>query len=439
MYISPQRMNIVQLTPGAGAMYCGNCLRDNALIARFRKKGHQGLMLPLYLPLTLDEEDLSGDKPIFFGGISVYLEQKFPWMQKMPEWMHSFLRSRKLLKLAAGKAAATRPEQVGDLTLSMLRGEEGNQKRELNELVDYLKTHENPDIICLSNAMLVGMAKELREKLRVPIICMLQGEDDFLDALLEKERILAWEILRERSGHVDRFVAPTRYFAEKMSQRMGLEDHRISIIPNGLNPDGFKKSESSNKITIGYFARMCKEKGLDILVDAYIQFMETEANPDVDLHIGGSCGPSDKKLVGSLMHKLKDAGLDHRVSLFPNLSKEEKQKFFSKISIFSVPARYSEAFGLYLLEAMSSGVPCLQPSVSGFEELVAENEAGWCYGENTATNLATTLSKIMTQKQELEDKGLNGLKALDSKFHIDIVAEKYLNLFSECRALHTSD
>lgn len=428
-------MNIVQLTPGAGAMYCGNCLRDNALIARFRKKGHEGLMLPLYLPLTLDEEDLSGDKPIFFGGISVYLEQKFPWMQKMPEWLHKLLRSRKLLKLAAGKAAATRPEQVGDLTLSMLRGEEGNQKRELNELVEYLKTHENPDIICLSNAMLLGMAKELREKLNVPVVCMLQGEDDFLDGLPEKESRMAWEILRERSQHVDKFVAPTRYFAQKMGERLNLGDDRIAIIPNGLNPEGFNRSNGDNeKITIGYFARMCKEKGLDILVDAYVKFMKAEGNPDVDLHIGGSCGPSDKKLVDSLIGKLKSAGLSERVKLFPNLSKEEKQKFFSKINVFSVPARYSEAFGLYLLEAMASGVPCLQPSVSGFDELIADNEAGWCYGENTPGSLATALSKILTQKQELEEKGLNGLKAIESDFHIDVVAEKYLELFSECCA-----
>ena len=79
-------MNFVQLTPGAGAMYCGGCLRDNALVAALRQQGHQVLMVPLYLPLTLDEQDQSAGSPIFFGGINVYLAQKAPLFREAPGW-----------------------------------------------------------------------------------------------------------------------------------------------------------------------------------------------------------------------------------------------------------------------------------------------------------------------------------------------------------------
>src|SRR5689334_12726206 len=118
-------MNIIQITPGAGAMYCGNCFRDNALVAALRKSGHQAVMVPLYLPLTLDEDDQSAGTPIFFTGINVYLEQKSALFRHAPGWLHNLFASRPLLKWAAGKTASTRAEDLGEITLSMLRGENG--------------------------------------------------------------------------------------------------------------------------------------------------------------------------------------------------------------------------------------------------------------------------------------------------------------------------
>src|SRR5947208_15502134 len=177
-------MNIIQLTPGAGAMFCGNCFRDNALVAALRRMGHSITMVPLYLPLTLDEEDQSAQSPIFFGGISVYLEQQSKLFRGAPDWMHSLLASRPLLHWAAGKAAKTRAQDLGELTLSMLRGEEGNQARDLEELIKWLATApEEPEVICLSNALLAGFARRLKSDLRVPLVCTLQGEDSFLDSL----------------------------------------------------------------------------------------------------------------------------------------------------------------------------------------------------------------------------------------------------------------
>src|SRR6266705_7138876 len=108
-------------------MYCGLCFRDNALVSELRKMGHCVVMVPLYLPFTLDEADQSAGTPIFFSGINVYLEQKSALFQHAPGWFHRLMASRKLLKWVGTKAAGTRPEVLGELTLSMLRGEEGNQ------------------------------------------------------------------------------------------------------------------------------------------------------------------------------------------------------------------------------------------------------------------------------------------------------------------------
>src|SRR5882672_3065569 len=306
-------MNIIQITPGAGAMYCGLCFRDNALVAALRKMGHDVLMVPLYLPLTLDEEDQSADTPIFFSGINVYLEQKSALFRETPGWFRDLFASRKLLKWAAGRAAQTRPEDVGGLTLSMLRGEEGNQVRELDKLIVWLQTQAKPDIICLSTALLLGLVRRFKSDLGAPVVCMLQGEDAFLDALPETHRALCWKTMVERAAEVDVFGAPSRYFGDLMRERLGLPADRVRVLYNGINLAGYSDEaraasgaagarssseprqapgDSSSPATrhpppiLGYFARMCREKGLDTLVEAYVELRQRDRVKNLKLRIG---------------------------------------------------------------------------------------------------------------------------------------------------------
>jgi hypothetical protein len=226
-------------------MYCGGCLRDNALAAALRKLGHPVTLVPLYLPLTLDEADQSAGTPLFFGGLSVYLEQKSALFREAPGWLHDLLASRRLLKWAAGKAAKTRAADLGQITLSMLRGEEGNQARELEELIAWLKTQPPPDVLCLSNVLLAGMVRRLKVELRVPVACALQGEDSFLDALPETDRWACWQALAERAAEVDLFIAPSRYFGSVMQERLGVAAEKVKVVPNGISLEVYGTADQS--------------------------------------------------------------------------------------------------------------------------------------------------------------------------------------------------
>src|SRR5207249_5406252 len=129
----------------------------------------------------------------------------------------------------AGRAAKTRPADAGEITLSMLRGEAGHQARELDELIVWLKTQARPDVVCLSNALLIGLLRRIKSDLRVPVICMLQGEDTFLDALPASHRQQCWNTIAERAVEVDLFIAPSRYYGELMRGRLGLGEHRVQL------------------------------------------------------------------------------------------------------------------------------------------------------------------------------------------------------------------
>src|SRR6266516_1666235 len=460
-------MNIVQITPGAGGMYCGNCFRDNALVAELRKLGHPVLMVPLYLPMTLDEEDQSRGTPIFFSGINVYLEQKSALFRHAPEWLHRLLELPALLRWAAGKAAKTRPEEVGDLTLSMLRGEEGNQSRELDELIGWLKQHPHPDVICLSNALLVGMVRKLKEELRSPVVCMLQGEDYFLDSLPQTQRELGWKTLAERAAEVDVFIAPSRYFADLMGKRLNLPAARGRVVFNGINLEGYRTVEPTpdpsqegsrrssapgqfpstegsgvGKTTskqdapvLGYFARMCREKGLDRLVEAFILLKRREGTKNLKLRVGGGCGPSDEPFVNELRERLKTNGVLHDVEFHLNPDRAAKLELLRSLTVFSVPALYGEAFGLYVIEALASGLPVVQPRAASFPELIEATGGGVLYEPGEVKALADAVEDLLANPARLTALSADGRKAVWRDFTAERMAE---NVAAEFQRLATS-
>jgi glycosyltransferase involved in cell wall biosynthesis len=425
-------MNIIQITPGAGKMFCGNCFRDNALVAALRKMGHSAWLVPLYLPLTLEEEDQSAGTPIFFSGVNVYLEQKSSFFRNAPDWLHDLLASKPLLQWAAGKTAKTRAEDLGELTISMLRGEEGHQARELEELIAWLKTQPAPDVICLSNALLVGLARHLRRVVGAPVVCLLQGEDSFLDALPSPHKENAWTTLAERAAEVDLFIAPSQYFGDLMGNRLRLAAGRVRVIYNGINLDGYVPAPASPAVPVlGYFARMCREKGLDALVDAFILLKQRNRVKDLKVRVGGGCGPADEKFVATLRSRLEARGFLQDAEFHPNLDRAGKQAFLKSLSVFSVPARYGEAFGLYLVEAWASGVPVVQPDHAAFPELIKATGAGVLCAPGSAEALADSIEQLLADPGKLRTLGEAGRAAAVKKFSVENLARETVEVFQK--------
>jgi glycosyltransferase involved in cell wall biosynthesis len=430
-------MNIVQITPGAGGMYCGNCFRDNALVGGLRKLGHSTLMVPLYLPMTLDEADNSGGTPLFFNGLNVYLEQKSAFFRKAPRWLHDVLASPRLLQWASGRAAKTRPTDAGEITLSMLRGEAGHQARELDELIVWLKTQAKPDVVCLSNALLIGMLRRIKSDLRVPVICMLQGEDTFLDALPEPLRTTCWKTLAERATEADLFIAPSRYYGDLMGKRLGLRAESVRVVFNGINLESYSRPRSAEFTApnaggpvLGFFARMCREKGLDLLVDAYLLLRKRDRVKNVRLRVGGGCGPSDEPFVEAQRRKLKAAGVLDDVQFFPNLDHAAKVEFFRSLTVMSTPALYGEAFGLYLIEAMAAGVPVVQPRHGAFPELMAATGGG-VICPPTAEGLAQSIEQLLHDPIALGAFSEAGRKSVFQHFSVEHMAGAIARLCQE--------
>ena len=422
-------MRLVHLTAGTGSFFCGTCLRDHALVKALRRLGHDALMVPLYLPLVLDDSGSRGESPLFFGGINVYLQQKSAFFRHTPQWFDKLLDSPALLRQAGRRAGMTNPRELGEMTLSMIKGELGRQAKELDKLVAWL-VEQKPDVVCLSNSLLIGVARRVREELRVPIICSLQGEDAFLDSLPEPYRERCWQLAQERAADVDRFVAPSRYYNALMQERLRLAPEKIVVIYNGIDLDGFAPAAAPPEVpTVGFLARMCPDKGLDTLVEAFIKLAPRV--PHARLKIGGTQTDADRAFVNDLTDKLGQAGIANAVKFLPNLSHAEKQQFLRGLTVLSVPTRSGEAFGLFVIESLASGVPVAQPSNGAFPELIELTGGGVLYAQGDASSLADALEKLLLDPARAAELSRCGREIVNARFTSDAMARSFEELFKQ--------
>jgi glycosyltransferase involved in cell wall biosynthesis len=353
-------------------------MRDNALAKALQRAGHEVSLLPMYLPLRLDEEGLDGgaDTPVFFGGISVFLRQKFAWLRHLPGWLDPWLNHPRLLRGVARHSHMTSARDHGELTLAMLRMADERFDKELEKLCAWLQ-QDPPHILCLSTALQAGMIRELQRRLGVKVVCCFQGEDAFLDGLPEPYRSECWRELAVRVRDADALVSPSRFYADLMQQRLGPDDLTISVMPNGINLDGYAPMPAKpGPPVIGFLARLCREKGLDIMVAAFIHLRTVLGHPSARLCLAGAATGENQPLIDELKLRLAAAGLTDQVQWQTNISRDDKIAMLRSLSLFSVPAIYPEAFGLYVIEAMAAGVPVVQPATAAFPEIVARAGVG---------------------------------------------------------------
>ena len=425
-------MKIIQLTPGSGDnFYCENCLRDNDLVKALRQQGQDALLVPLYLPGRMEETGCEQNLPIFFGGINVYLQQKFSLFRRSPRWLDRLWDARTLLNWAAGRVGMTRARDLGETTISILRGEEGRQVKELDRLVNWLASEAQPDIICLSNALLAGMARRLKEQLKAPVVCLLQDEDEFLDALEEPYRETAWQILRERVADVDLFIAVSNYYASVMGERLKLNAQKITVVYQGILLEGFEPAPSIPKIpTIGYLSRMCPDKGLDRLTEAYLLLKKHNQLRQTRLRIAGGKTRADDDFINRLRRQLIAGGVWDDVEFLESFERPMRQDFLRTLSVLCVPERRGESSGRYVLEALACGVPVVQPRSGVFTELLELTGGGILVSEaGDANELAQALEKLLLVPDQARALGIKGRKAVCEQFNVEGTARQLVEIF----------
>ena len=203
-------MRILFMVPGSGdSFYCGNCFRDNLHASALRKAGHDITIMPLYLPLR--HPSFQADTPLFFPATTFYTAQRFFTNRKMPKWLERLSSSDAMLHIASSMSGTTSAEGTEAMTISMITGDGSAFQDQINQMLDWMKEQEKPDIIHLSSSLLIGIAKMLRRQLDIPIVCSVQDEEVWLDQMKEQDALAAWQGIMENSHYIDRIITTSQF------------------------------------------------------------------------------------------------------------------------------------------------------------------------------------------------------------------------------------
>src|SRR5512138_135355 len=426
-------MRILSITAGAAGMYCGSCFRDNALAAELIAQGHDVTLVPVYTPTRTDEDNISRPD-VLFGGISVYLQQHSAIFRRLPCVVDRLWDSPRVIRAFAGRGVSADAKLLGDLTISTLEGERGVLRKEFEKLVEWTRDEPIPDVINLPNSLLISMAAPLRTAFNRPVCCTLQGEELFIDGLVAPYRERALAMIRERVATVDRFIAVSDYCARFMTTFLKIPPERIAVVPLGISMTGYTRraraaGEQRRPFRIGYFARVAPEKGLHHLTDAYVRFRKRVGDVAVSLDVAGYMAPNQASYLDRARHILDDAGLGGEFTYHGEIDRAGKLAFLRDLDVLCVPATYDEPKGVFLLEAMASGVPVVQPRRGTFTEVIEKTGGGLLVAPDDPAAVADGLYQLWRDRTMSEALGERGFQGVRNHYSVarsaDLLLEAY--------------
>jgi glycosyltransferase involved in cell wall biosynthesis len=424
-------MKSIQILPGSGDnFYCENCVRDNATVRALKKAGEEVVTVPMYLPQVIERVDAIVNAPVFYGGINSYLQQVSGFFRWTPRWIDRFFDTQFMLRFAAKRAGSVRARNLGELTLSVMKGQDGKQVKELDRLLKWLESVERPDLVHLSTPLLMGIGQAIKKHLGIPIVCTMQDEDVWIDAMEEPWRTQCWETMARGGKDVAAFVAVSRYFGEVMAERLQIEPGKLHVVPIGIDPgEAPPPGPPPEPPAIGYLARMAESMGLPILLDAFLRLKKTDRWKTLQLHLSGGKTGDDAPFLERFRAKIAGEGVTGDVKFFDEFDPKARKSFLSSLTILSVPSPQGVAFGTYILEAGARGVPVVLPKIGSYPEIVGATGGGVLYEPNNVETLTRVLDELLGDAARRAELGRKGRESVAASFTLDTMARKLIDVY----------
>ena len=236
--------------------------------------------------------------------------------------------------------------------------------------------------------------------------------------------------LLQLSQHPNTFFIAVSEAIKKRAIEYGVPEEKIKVSYIGTDitrfkPIGVPLLQRENRIL--FIGRFVEKKQPDALIKAFLKVKENI--PDAELDMIGN---------GPLLEPCKALAKKHNLNInfLGSLNSEQVALVLSETKVFCLPSVTAksgdaEGFGIVLLEAMASGVPCITSARGGAGEGVIDGETGICFEENDIESLSLGLIKILSNPELAEQFSKSGLKRVQSFFDNRITSRHLTSIYDE--------
>jgi glycosyltransferase involved in cell wall biosynthesis len=220
-----------------------------------------------------------------------------------------------------------------------------------------------------------------------------------------------------------------------MCRYLGIPERKMQVAALGINLDGYEPR--ANRVgqgirlpgfTLGYFARVAPEKGLHVLAESFIHLRRhTEFRGT--LEVAGYLAPEHRTYLRDIERTLKDAGFASEFCYRGVLDRVQKLEFLRSLDVLSVPGTYDEPKGIFLLEAMASGVPVVQPRRGAFPELLGRTGGGILVEPGDPAALAEGILTLYKDRDLAAELGRRGAQGVREHYGVAQMAARALEVY----------
>lgn len=216
---------------------------------------------------------------------------------------------------------------------------------------------------------------------------------------------------------VDKFICPTTFLADKLVEN-GFDKNKIVHIPTFI--DYSKITPNYKGEYILYFGRLCKEKGIDVLIEAFSKY--DKANKRL-LIVGDYNNDEGEKLINLVNNKKIDD-----VEFLGFRSGSDLLDIIQNSKFVVVPSRWYDNMPNVLLEAYACGKPVIASRIGSFTELIDDGKTGFLFDINNVNDLIDKI-KIIDNEEMIEYLGKNARKKVEDEFNADLHYKRLIEVF----------
>ena len=205
----------------------------------------------------------------------------------------------------------------------------------------------------------------------------------------------------------EQVIACSAYMRDHIADIYTLEEERIAVIPNGIDPADLQpwdegqmrrlreRFAAPHEKLVLLVGRLVYEKGFQVALEALPRVIEELG--DVRFLVAGSGTHEDE-----LRRQAQRLGLMRHGTFLGWIGDDVLHSLYRIADLCVVPSIY-EPFGLVALEAMVSGCPCIVADTGGLREVVPNEEVGLRFRSRDPRSLAAMVERVLTD-QELRDR-----------------------------------